>query len=65
MITAKEYWKKRFNEYPKTDSDKLAVAMMAEYAEEINKEIKELREKLEKSEHTNNYYDSIKIGKQA
>lgn len=32
-ITAKEFWKEKFGEYPQTDSDKLAVAMMAEYAE--------------------------------
>ena len=42
---------------------------MSEWAslqcESKDAEIKELREKLEKSEHTNNYYDSIKIGKQA
>lgn len=32
-MTAKEFWEKRFGESPKTDSEKLAVAMMAEYAE--------------------------------
>jgi hypothetical protein len=30
-MTAKQYWKERFNENPQTDSDKLAVAMMQEY----------------------------------
>lgn len=33
-MTAKEYWKDQFDELPKNDADKLAVAMMAEYAEE-------------------------------
>jgi squalene cyclase len=33
MKSAKEYWKEKFEEYPQTDADKLAVAMMAEYAE--------------------------------
>lgn len=32
MKTAKEYWKERFDEYPQTDADKLAVAMMQEYS---------------------------------
>ena len=34
MKTAKEFWKEKFNEYPQTDADKLAVAMMQEYANE-------------------------------
>ena len=33
MTTAKEYWKERFGEYPQSDADKLAIAMMAEYAD--------------------------------
>ena len=37
MKTAKEYWKERFNEYPQSDSDKLAVVMMQEYAQEVVK----------------------------
>ena len=39
MITAKEYWKKRFGEYPQTDADKLACVMMVEYATECVHEI--------------------------
>ena len=31
--TATEYWKTQFDEMPKTDADKLAVAMMQEYAD--------------------------------
>ena len=31
MKTARDYWKERFDEYPVTDADKLAVAMMTEY----------------------------------
>lgn len=38
MTTAKEYWKERFEEYPHTDADKLAVVMMAEYAEKVAKQ---------------------------
>jgi hypothetical protein len=30
-MEAKEYWKSRFGEYPQTDADRLAVAMMQEY----------------------------------
>ena len=32
MKPAHEFWKDTFGEYPKTDSDKLAVVMMAEYS---------------------------------
>jgi len=39
MITAKEFWRNKFNEYPQTDSEKLAVAMMTEYARDIVKVI--------------------------
>ena len=31
MKTAREYWFEKFEEYPQTDADKLAVAMMTEY----------------------------------
>lgn len=31
-MTAKEYWKDQFDEYPQTDAEKLAVAMMQRYA---------------------------------
>ena len=30
-MTSKQYWKFKFGEPPKTDADKLACAMMAEY----------------------------------
>ena len=30
-MTAKEYWMERFGEYPQSDADKLAVAMMQDY----------------------------------
>lgn len=30
-MTAKDFWRLRFNEEPKTDADKLAVVMMQEY----------------------------------
>jgi len=33
MKTAKEYWKEKFDEYPQTSTDKLAVVMMQEYVE--------------------------------
>jgi hypothetical protein len=32
-MTAKDFWKKKFDEYPQTDADKLAVVMMREYAD--------------------------------
>jgi hypothetical protein len=32
-MNAKEFWKEIFGEYPQNDSDKLAVAMMSEYAD--------------------------------
>lgn len=32
MKSAKEFWKEKFDEYPKNDAEKLAVAMMVEYA---------------------------------
>jgi len=31
MKSAKEYWTSKFDEYPQTDADRLAVVMMAEY----------------------------------
>ena len=34
-MTAKEFWKEKFDEYPQTDADKLAVTMMAEYGGHI------------------------------
>ena len=34
-LTAKEYWKSKFDEPPQNDADKLAVAMMADYAEYV------------------------------
>ena len=36
--TAAEFWEKRFGESPRTDSEKLAVAMMTEY--ELSKELR-------------------------
>jgi len=33
--TATQYWQEKFGELPQTDSDKLAVAMMAEYLEHV------------------------------
>ena len=36
-MTSQEFWKKRFGEYPKSDSDKLAIAMMTEYLQETKK----------------------------
>lgn len=33
MKSASDYWKERFGEKPKSDSDKLMCAMMREYAE--------------------------------
>lgn len=33
LKSAKEFWFEKFEEYPQTDSEKLAVAMMATYAE--------------------------------
>lgn len=32
MMSANEYWNKRFGEKAKSDSEKLAVAMMQDYA---------------------------------
>jgi hypothetical protein len=36
--TAREYWKEKFGEYPQNDAEKLAVAMMAEYADYANEQ---------------------------
>ena len=33
---AKEFWKEKFDEYPQTDAEKLAVAMMQEYAAQLH-----------------------------
>ena len=33
--TAAEYWRSRFGEEPRTDAEKLAVAMMTEYADYV------------------------------
>lgn len=38
-MSAKEFWKEKFKEYPQSDANKLAVAMMAEYAEYSCKEM--------------------------
>ncbi len=35
MKSARDYWKERFDEYPQTDADKLAVAMMQEYSSQF------------------------------
>jgi len=35
MKSAYEYWIEKFGETPKRDSEKLAVAMMAEYGREM------------------------------
>ena len=32
-MSAKDFWKNKFDEYPQNDADKLAVVMMAEYRE--------------------------------
>ena len=33
--TAAEFWEERFGESPRTDAEKLAVAMMTEYADYV------------------------------
>uniref|UniRef100_A0A6H2A1F1 Uncharacterized protein n=1 Tax=viral metagenome TaxID=1070528 RepID=A0A6H2A1F1_9ZZZZ len=33
--TAAEFWEERFKELPRTDTEKLAVAMMTEYADYV------------------------------
>ena len=33
--SAREYWHSRFGEEPRTDTEKLAVAMMTEYADYV------------------------------
>jgi len=43
-MTAKEYWKSRFDEEPQTDAERLACAMMAEYAEAVRREQDDLLE---------------------
>jgi len=35
IISAKEYWKNQFGEYPQNDQERLAVVMMASYREYI------------------------------
>lgn len=37
MKTAFDFWTEKWGEEPQTDSDKLAVAMMREYAEYYHK----------------------------
>ena len=44
-ISAKEYWKEKFGEYPQNDSEKLAVAMMQEYYNQRNKQKKQQKNK--------------------
>ena len=39
MKTAKNFWREKFEEFPQTDADKLAVAMMQEYANDAVNEI--------------------------
>jgi hypothetical protein len=34
-MTAMNYWKLKFDEYPQNDSERLAVVMMAEYGIEM------------------------------
>lgn len=36
-MTARQFWIYKFGKEPKSDSDKLAVAMMAEYKEFLKK----------------------------
>jgi hypothetical protein len=36
--SALDFWKSKFDEYPQTDADKLAVAMMAEYASQFKQD---------------------------
>jgi hypothetical protein len=43
MKSAKEFWKEKFDEYPQTDADKLAVAMMASYADELKNNSTDLK----------------------
>lgn len=38
-MTATEYWKQRFGKEPKSDKDKLAVAMMQDYHQAKLKEV--------------------------
>jgi len=39
LKSAKEFWREKFDEDPQTDADKLAVAMMAEYGQEVSKNL--------------------------
>ena len=38
--TAAEFWKERFGESPQNDAEKLAVAMMTEYADYVRRQRK-------------------------
>lgn len=44
-MSAREFWKEKFEEYPQNDAEKLAVAMMAEYANKIKKDVWDLSAK--------------------
>ena len=46
MKSAKEFWKEKFDEYPQTDADKLAVVMMVSYVEETNYDFKKFKGKI-------------------
>lgn len=55
MKTAREFWFDKFGEYPQNDQEKLAVAMMAQYAEYVEvmlNEIRNTKDKLKENERT-------------
>lgn len=55
MKTAKQFWYDQFGEYPQNDQEKLAVAMMAQYAEYVKRELTEnssIEDKSKENERT-------------
>jgi hypothetical protein len=42
IISAREFWKSKFGEYPTNDADKLACVMMREYAQQFQLENKQV-----------------------
>lgn len=52
MKTATKFWQEKFNELPQNDAEKLAVAMMAEYAAEHDQGIIQMIDEVKEMLHS-------------
>ena len=59
MKTAREFWKDKWGEYPKNDAERLAIAMMAEYAAHVLEE--KLKDNREMYLNMQYYYEYCKM----